>query len=62
MALSGTDSYGTYTDTGNGSTATVRTSVEIEYHYSWETDTGSSLSPLLIAATHSPHRSSTSPR
>lgn len=62
MAISGTDSYGPYVDTGVGVAPVLRPSVEVEVHFATEIDTGSKIAVTSVATTHQPHRSATSPR
>ena len=62
MAITGTDSLGSYVDTGAGSAWTVRPSLDVEFHTSKEVDTGSSLAPVSQSTIKSPHRPSGSPR
>lgn len=62
MAISGTDAYGPYIDTGVSTAPTVRPNVEVETHAVNEVDTGSKLSVTQIVASHSGHRPPNSPR
>ena len=62
MAITGTDAYGPYTDTGVGTAPTVRTSVETEVHNTNETDSGSKLTLPVLILSHIPHREKNGPR
>lgn len=62
MGYSGTDAYGTFLDTGASSAPATRANTELESHLSTEVDTGSKNSIAVSQASHSPHRSATSPR
>lgn len=63
MAVSGTDAYGAYLDTGIGTAVTVRPNVEAEApHASNEVDTGSKIAPTSLASSHVSHRPAGSPR
>lgn len=62
MAITGTDIYGPYIDTGVGSAPTQRANVEVEVHLASEIDSGSKLAPTTLPTTHIPHRAVNSPR
>ena len=62
MAITGTDSIGTYVDTGVAVAPTPRANVEIETHLSTETDSGSKNTVAQTTASHIPHRAAASPR
>ena len=62
MAQSGTDAYGSYTDTGTTTVPTPRANVEIEFHTSLETDSGSKNTVTQTIASHVPHRYKNGPR
>ncbi len=62
MGYTGTDSYGTFTDTGCATAPTSRLNTEIESHAASEVDTGSKNTVVVTVASHGPHRSPNSPR
>lgn len=62
MSLSGTDSYGSFLDTGVSTAVTARANTEIEFHVASETDSGSKNTVAQTIASHIPHRGPNSPR
>ncbi len=62
MAITGTDSYGTFIDTGVAVVPTSRLNTEIEAHAAGEVDTGSKNTVVVTVANHGPHRPPNSPR
>lgn len=62
MGLTGTDSYGPFTDTGTNTAVAARAYTEEEIHFSTETDSGSKNTVIQTVASHVPHRAKNSPR